>query len=394
MKNLSRETAQKIVQANRERERAVFSAHACLSQDGIRPYPERLKVPDELNMRPPFFHDTDKIIHSRAYARYIDKTQVFSRMDNDHITHRVLHVQLVAKIARTIGRSLGLNEDLIEAISLGHDLGHVPYGHAGERALNTICEQEGIGYFTHGAQSIRAVMELENGGKGLNLTLQTMDGMLCHNGELFSKNYAPDRGKTLEKFLDDYRTCFTVPHYADRLVPMTLEGCVVRLSDIIAYIGRDGEDAITVGVIERADIPEEVARTLGDHNDQIVNSLVCDIIENSYGRGELEFSAPVFEALTALRRFNYERIYLNEENRRDEEKLIPMFRFLFDSYMKDLEDPLSYISRWAEEKVSREYRTATREKRIIIDYLAGMTDRFFNRQYMSRALPEIRGYKF
>ncbi|MBN2626350.1 MAG: HD domain-containing protein [Spirochaetales bacterium] len=394
MKNLSRERAEIIVRQNREREKAILSPSACFSQDGFRLYPERLKVPDDLNMRPPFFHDTDKIIHSRAYTRYIDKTQVFSRMDNDHITHRVLHVQLVAKIARTIGRSLSLNEDLIEAISLGHDLGHVPYGHAGERALNRICEEEGIGYFSHGAQSIRAVMELENQGRGLNLTLQTMDGILCHNGELFSKNYTPERGKTLEKFLDDYRSCFTVPKYQSRLVPMTLEGCVVRLSDIIAYIGRDVEDAITVGLIERPDLPSYVTEVLGDRNDQIVNSLVSDIIENSFGKEELEFSPPVFEALIKLRKYNYERIYLNEANRRDEEKLIPMFRFLFDSYMKDLEDPQSYISRWAQEKISRNYRSETREKRIIIDYLAGMTDRFFNKQYMTRALPEIRGYKF
>ncbi|MDC7218738.1 MAG: HD domain-containing protein [Spirochaetales bacterium] len=393
MQYLHKEIAEEIVRTNNDRERAAFSPHACFSQDAIRLHPGRQKVPDELNMRPPFFHDTDKIIHSRVYTRYIDKTQVFSRMENDHITHRVLHVQLVAKIARTIGRCLRLNEDLIEAISLGHDLGHVPYGHAGERALNIICEEEGIGYFTHGAQSIRAVMELENHGKGLNLTFQTMDGILCHNGELFTKKYSPDRSKTLERFLDDYRSCFTVPNYPKKLVPMTLEGCVVRLSDIIAYIGRDVEDAITVGLIDRSDLPEETSRLLGDQNNSIVNTLVCDIINNSYGKGELEFSPPVFEALIALRKFNYTRIYLNEANRRDEAKLIPMFRFLFDSYKKDLDNPDSYISRWVD-RISGDYRSETREKRIIIDYLAGMTDRFFNKQYTERALPTIRGYKF
>ena len=394
MQSLKKDISEKVVRSNREREEATLSPSACFSRDAVRLDPDRQKVPDEINMRPPFFHDTDKIIHSRVYTRYIDKTQVFSRMDNDHITHRVLHVQLVAKIARTIGRSLGLNEDLIEAISLGHDLGHVPYGHAGERALNIICEQEGIGYFTHGAQSIRSVMELENRGLGLNLTLQTMDGILCHNGELFSKNYAPDRNKTADKFLDDYRSCFTVPKYPNRLIPMTLEGCVVRLCDIIAYIGRDVEDAITVGLIERSELPRDVAEVLGSRNDEIVNTLVCDIINNSYGKDELEFSPFVFDALISLRKFNYTKIYLNEANRRDEEKLIPMFRFLFDSYVKDLEDPQSYISLWAEEKISRSYRSETRDKRIIIDYLAGMTDRFFHKQYMERALPEIRGYKF
>jgi dGTPase len=255
MIHMGEEIAADIVKANRKREKDTLAAWACFSKEAIRFYPERLKVADDLNIRQSFYHDTDKIIHSRAYTRYIDKTQVFSRMDNDHITHRVLHVQLVAKVARTIGRSLRLNEDLIEAISLGHDLGHVPYGHAGERALNIICEQEGIGYFTHGAQSVKAVMELENQGEGLNLTLQTLDGMLCHNGELFSQNYAPEKNKTKEKFLDDYRCCFTIPRYPAKLIPMTLEGCVMRLSDIIAYIGRDVEDAITVGLIERSDLP-------------------------------------------------------------------------------------------------------------------------------------------
>ncbi len=394
MQSLHKDISEQIVRSNRKREEAILSPHACFSGDAIRLNPDRLKMPDEINMRPSFFHDTDKIIHSRVYTRYIDKTQVFSRMDNDHITHRVLHVQLVAKIARTIGRSLGLNEDLIEAISLGHDLGHVPYGHAGERALNIICEQEGIGYFTHGAQSIRSVMELENQGAGLNLTLQTMDGILCHNGELFSKNYAPYRQKTVEKFLDDYRSCFTVPKYPNKLIPMTLEGCVVRLSDIIAYIGRDVEDAITVGLIERSELPEDVSHVLGSRNDEIVNSLVCDIINNSFAKDELEFSPFVFDALVSLRKFNYTKIYLNDANKTDEEKLIPMFRFLFDSFMKDLENHDSYISRWAEEKISHNYRSETREKRIIIDYLAGMTDRFFNKQYMERALPKIRGYKF
>jgi dGTPase len=394
MQNLKSDISEKIVLINHNREEAILSSNACFSRDAIRLNPQRLKVPDEQNMRPPFFHDTDKIIHSRVYTRYIDKTQVFSRMDNDHITHRVLHVQLVAKIARTIGRSLRLNEDLIEAISLGHDLGHVPYGHAGERALNIICEEEGIGYFTHGAQSIRSVMELENQGEGLNLTLQTMDGILCHNGELFTKKYAPDQSKTLERFLDEYSSCFTVPKYPNKLIPMTLEGCVVRLSDIIAYIGRDVEDAITVGLINRPDLPKEVTSVLGSRNDEIVNTLVCDIINNSFGKEELEFSPHVFDALIYLRKFNYKQIYLNEANRKDEAKLIPMFRFLFDSYVKDLENPESYISRWAEEKISHDYRSETREKRIIIDYLAGMTDRFFNKQYMERALPQIRGYKF
>lgn len=390
---INKQIAEKIVSANHGNEKYKFSPWACLSRDGIRLNPDREKIAMEDNIRPSFFHDTDRIIHSHTYTRYIDKTQVFSHVKNDHITHRVLHVQLVAKIARVIGRSLSLNEDLIEAIALGHDLGHVPYGHVGERILNSICEQESLGHFTHNAQSVRAVLELEKEGKGLNLTVQTMDGILCHNGELFSQEYKPDRSKTPKQFLDEYQSCFVVPNYSKKLRPMTLEGCVVRLSDIIAYIGRDVEDAIIIGMIKREDLPEDVVKILGNSNDQIVNTLVVDIINNSFGKDYISLTAEVYNALMSLRKFNYKQIYLHPMNIADEHKIKKMFHELFSSFVKDIEVKDSYISRWANEKMGDKYRCETKNKKIVLDYIAGMTDSFFIKQYKQRLLPEDIFYK-
>jgi len=302
----------KIVFNNLHRERQTLLRYACKNRRGIRKYPEREKIPDRENIRPVFFHDTDKIIHSNAYSRYIDKTQVFYLFENDHITHRVLHVQLVSKIGRVIGRCLRLNEDLIEAIALGHDLGHVPYGHDGERILNKLCNSSGIGCFCHNAQSVRILMVLEEKGKGLNLSLQVLDGILAHNGELLSKEYTPNYGKTWQDFEEEYKKCFEVEDYSEKIVPMTLEGCVVRISDVIAYIGRDIEDAITLKVIRKNDIPREIRRTLGFPNDKIIHTLVLDLVKNSYDKDYLAFSEDVFNALNDLLKFNKVSIYQNQ----------------------------------------------------------------------------------
>ena len=184
MANIQFDIADKIVKQNHVRELKNLSKYACRSIKGNRLEPDRERIPDRKNVRTTFFHDTDSVIHSRAYTRYIDKTQVFYLIENDHITHRVLHVQLVSKIARTIGRFLRLNEDLLEALSLGHDVGHAPYGHDGEEYLKNFCKKMRIGTFAHNAQSVRLFTEIENFGKGLNLTLQVLDGILCHNGEI------------------------------------------------------------------------------------------------------------------------------------------------------------------------------------------------------------------
>ena len=253
-------------------------------------------------------------MHSLAYTRYIDKTQVFFLFENDHITHRVLHVQFVSKIARVIGRCLKLNEDLIEAISLGHDLGHVPYGHDGERYLNKIYYEKTQNFFNHNAQSVRFLMELENRGRGLNLTLQVLDGILCHNGEIVERIYEPDNSKNWDKFLEEYEKCWTIKDYSKKIRPMTLEGCLVRICDVIAYIGRDIEDAIVVKLIKRKDIPAEITSVLGNTNRSIIDTLVRDIIVNSYDKPYIMLSKDKFDALKLLLDFNYKNIYMNPKN--------------------------------------------------------------------------------
>lgn len=383
-----------IVLNNLQRERKALSRHACKNNSGIRQYPDREKLPDRVNIRPVFFHDTDKIMHSLVYSRYIDKTQVFSLFEHDHITHRVLHVQFVSKIGRVIGRSLGLNEDLIEAISLGHDLGHVPYGHDGETILHGMCKDNGIGYFCHNAQSVRLLMEIENKGKGLNLSLQVLDGILAHNGEMLSEVYKPNYDKTWEIFEEEYKKCFMEENYSKNVYPMTLEGCVVRISDVIAYIGRDIEDAIIVKLIKRKDIPEGIQRTLGSKNDQIINALVLDLIENSYNKDHLSFSKNVFKSLKGLQEFNMKNIYINPKIKTENQKIENMFKQLFNKYCEALEseDARSSIYQYHLNLMNDDYYQKTDKKRIAIDYIAGMTDDFFNNQYKELFVPKSYGY--
>ena len=384
----------KIVLHNLQRERKILSRYACKNNKGVRKYPNREKTPDRENIRPTFFHDTDKIIHSLAYSRYIDKTQVFYLIEDDHITHRVLHVQFVSKIGRVIGRCLKLNEDLIEAISLGHDLGHSPYGHDGEAILHKLCRDNGIGCFCHNAQSVRFLMEIEQKGEGLNLSLQVLDGILSHNGEMLNKEYKPNCGKTWEIFEEEYKKCFTEENDGKKIYPMTLEGCVVRISDIIAYIGRDIEDAITLKLIKRKDIPEEIRKTIGDSNDKIINALVLDLIENSYDKDYLAFSEDIFKALNELRKFNYEKIYHNPKIKTQSHKIENVFKQLFEKYYQDLENGNSDspIYQYFLKEMNDNYQNNTDKKRIVIDFIAGMTDDFFNTQYKESFVPQSYGY--
>lgn len=356
----------------------LFSEYACKSENGIKLHEE---VED---IRPVFFRDIDKIIHSQGYTRYIDKTQVYSFIENDHITHRVLHVQLVAKIARTIGRALRLNEDLIEAVALGHDVGHSPFGHAGEKFLDDIARRENIGYFCHNAQSVRTLKDLEN----LNITVQALDGMLAHNGEILLNKYEPDTSKTKEQFLDELHKVFTVEGYSKKIRPMTLEGSVVRLSDIIAYIGRDIEDAIIVGSIKREDLPNEITNVLGDNNKDIVNTLILDVIENSIDKPYLSFSNEIFNSLINLKKWNYEHIYSSKEATKNLDILEKAFNDLFYSYLDKIDNRknieitsnMTYSEKLLFNFVSNkseEYKRETDIRRIVIDYISGQTDKFF-----------------
>ncbi|MFC2166954.1 deoxyguanosinetriphosphate triphosphohydrolase family protein [Acidobacteriota bacterium] len=383
----------KIVINNFQRDRQSLVRYACKNIHGIRKSPEKEKIPDRKNIRPIFFHDADKIMHSHAYSRYIDKTQVFSLFENDHITHRVLHVQFVSKIGRVIGRCLGLNEDLIEAIALGHDLGHVPYGHDGERILNEICGKNKIGFFCHNAQSVKLLMEIENGGKGLNLSLQVLDGILSHNGEILSEEYRPHYTKTWEEFEQDYMNCFQKKDHSKKIVPMTLEGCVVRIADIIAYIGRDIEDAITLKLIKRNQIPHEIKRNLGNSNDKIINNLVLDLLENSFDKNYLKFSEDVFKALKDLMAFNNDHIYLNPRIKTQAHKIENMFKQLFNKFYRDLKDndKSSDLFHHFLKDLNDDYLLSSRKPRIVIDFISGMTDDYFNNQFTKVFVPQSFG---
>ena len=384
---------QEIIRNNQQREESTLSPYACKSHAGSRYEPEREKIADCLNIRPIFFHDTDKIIHSLAYSRYIDKAQVFFLFENDHITHRVLHVQFVSKIARVIGRCLKLNEDLIEAIALGHDIGHAPYGHDGEAYLNQLCISHGTGYFYHNLQSVRLLKEIENRGHGLNISLQVLDGIMAHNGEIESQTLLPDYRKTWSSFLDDYHRGFNEEDYYKKFRPMTLEGMAVRISDIIAYIGRDIEDAIIVKLIQREDLPGQVVDVLGNRNDTIINALVLDLIDNSFNRDCLSFSPGVFAALKELKKFNYQAIYLNPKIKTQNNKIRRMFELLFEKYLNDLKDNRkdSPIFKLFLDHMDQVYLSNTPLERVVVDFISGMTDDFFNHQFRESFLPSSFG---
>ncbi|MDE5539686.1 MAG: HD domain-containing protein [Bacilli bacterium] len=336
---------------------------------------------NEPDIRPPFFHDIDRIIYSLAFIRYQDKTQVFSWNDHDHVSKRMIHVQFVSKIARTIGRALGLNEDLIEAAALGHDLGHVPFGHVGERILNDISLKAGEGFFNHNIESVRNLMYIENYGQGLNISVQVLDAIMCHNGEVTLGKYSPI-SKTKEELLKEYEATYHDKETLINLKPMTLEGCVVRVSDLIAYLGRDIDDAVRLKLITRSDIPVSITSVLGDNTKDIVNNCILDIINNSFGHNYILLSPHIYEAIEALKKFNYEHIYAKSESSRSKHKLEKMFNVLYETYLKDIKihnENSSIINSYLRNMAS-EYKN-TKPERIVLDYIAGMTDEFFMSEY-------------
>ena len=366
------------------REGHILSPFGTLSKDGLRRNNEQ-RI--EEGHRQNFAVDSDRILHSLAYTRYIDKTQVFYLVENDHITHRVLHVQLVSKISRTIGRFLGLNEDLIEAIALGHDIGHCPFGHDGETYLSSLCQEAGIGPYLHNVQSVRFLEKIERKGAGLNLTLQVLDGILCHDGEIHVTALQSVTGKTFVDFDEEITSKMKDPKRP--LVPMTLEGCVVRMADTIAYIGRDIEDAIRLNLIVRSDLPKDCVSVLGNTNGTIVYTLVTDVIKNSVHHPSIAFTERVSDALKRLRQFNMERIYLNPLIKPEASKIQDAFRFLFNQYMKDLSknNENSIIYRDFLFKMSDHYTSYASAAEIVRDYIAGMTDDFFIQRLPEKLRP-------
>ncbi len=365
----------------------------------IRYYQESEK--DRRDIRTPFFRDTDRIIHSKAYARYIGKSQVFFNLDtfNANITHRALHVTLVSRLAQQIGRVLRLNTDLIESIAHGHDVGHAPFGHLGEHILNDLSEKYGLGRFFHNAQGIRWLSRLEKRfpqepAKGLNLTLQVLDGILCHNGEISERKLKPKtiNGKSWDDHFEEYKD--SMDKNKINRIPMSYEGIAVRFADTMAYIGRDIEDAILLNYIKREDVPKSCKDVLGDTNRDIIHHLMMDLLSRSLESDTIGYTEEVFEALKRLKEFNYKNIYhrrdfLIEDDSRMTfmDKVREKFKVIFEKSLADLEnkrfnsyifkDHIEYID---DEDFSTYYKPLKDDDKlplIVRDYIAGMSDEYF-----------------
>ena len=364
------------------RSEELFSPLAATSAKAVRRHNRKAE-----DIRTPYSRDADRIIHTRAYTRYIDKTQVFYLVENDHITHRVIHVQLVSKIARTIGRSLRLNEDLIEAIALGHDIGHIPYGHFGETCLSALCQKHGIGRFSHNVQSVRFLDQIED----CDLTMQVLDGILCHNGEADDLRIAPEPFRDWDAF--DQKVQDTAEGRGSA-APMTLEGCVVKFADTIAYIGRDLQDARDIGLIsEETQVPAPSRDVLGTTNAEIINTLIYDLLENSETETEgfIAYSRDVERALIAMRTFSREMIYNNPKLISERAKIERMYETLFSSCLEDLEHGnknAKIVSDFlATGWTSPRYLESATNPELVRDFIAGMTDRYFAKRFEECVIP-------
>ena len=333
----------------------------------------------ETIIRPAFVRDIEKIINSLYYNRYADKTQVFSFYKNDDISRRAIHVQIVSRIARDIGRILNLNLDLIEAIALGHDIGHTPFGHAGERILGKIYFDRTGRYFNHNVHSVRVLDKILK----LNISLQTLDGILCHNGELELDEYKPSVLSNFNDFDKKVNTCYTDKNAVKKLIPSTLEGCVVRICDIIAYIGKDRQDAIKTKIIKNENIFND--GVIGRFNAVMINNLIVNIIENSYGKDYLKLDKEHFDALKECKKANNEIIYQNKEQNEKYEKIIsPMFERIYDRLMSDLKSckknsviykhHIDYINENTKYRVQGNYLNENSYDDIVTDFIASMTD--------------------
>lgn len=330
--------------------------------------------------RPAFVRDIDKIMHCPFYNRYTDKTQVFSLTKNDDISRRALHVQLVSRIARTIGKTLNLNLELIEAIALGHDIGHTPFGHAGERFLDDLYSDRTGRHFSHNIHSVRVLDKIFP----YNITLQTLDGIAAHNGELECIEYRPRPLESFEEFDELIESCYQDNNNIKKLVPSTLEGCVVRISDIIAYLGKDRQDAERAGIIEGNEYFDN--GKIGKHNAEFINNLSVNIIENSYGKDYIKLDEEYFTALSEAKKQNYDLIYKDKKVKQALENIIrPMMGEIYERLLDDLlrgnrDSPvfshhISYVNK-AHYKRKEPYENSAPDT-IVADYIASMTDDYF-----------------
>ncbi len=333
-------------------------------------------------MRTPFVRDAEKILHSPFYNRYADKTQVFSLYRNDDLTRRSLHVQIVSRTARTMGETLGLNTNLIEAIALGHDIGHTPFGHAGERFLSELLYSHMGRCFCHNIQSVRVLDKIFHH----NLSLMTLNGIAAHNGEVEAQNYAPSPMTDFSVF--DAKVEASCLDERENLtwVPSTLEGCLVRICDMIAYLGKDRQDALRVGLIPDDTVFSDTG--IGRFNAEMMNNLTVDVIENSYGKNAIAMSPDVYRALSVAKRENYEIIYLAPAVKRIfDETVRPMIERLYTALRKDClaldEGSLIYRHHIRKVETSPVNRNASHVYReepvdlIVADYIASMTDDYF-----------------
>lgn len=375
--SLSPELALRIEKDRQERAvaTAAFDEAKVIRRDNAR---------DGANViRTAFIRDIDKILHCPFYNRYADKTQVFSYYKNDDITRRGLHVQLVSRIARTIGKALSLNLDLIEAIALGHDIGHTPFGHAGESFLDEIYFAHTGRHFSHNIHSVRVLDEIFP----YNISLQTLNGIAAHDGELELAEYCPGPLDSFETFDRQIEACYVDKGNVRKLIPATLEGCVMRISDIIAYLGKDRQDAEKAGML-KTDAYDTCA--IGTHNAEIINNLVVNIIENSYGKPYIKMDEIHFEALKKAKADNYSLIYLNDTVKSKTQTMVrPMMHRMYERLLADLlagkEDSpifthhIAYVNR-AHYTRLRPYEE-TEPNQLVVDYIASMTDDYFTDLY-------------
>ena len=322
------------------RELEYLSPYATKSKESLG----RKEKETECDLRPVFQRDRDRILHSKSFRRLKQKTQVFLLPWGDHYRTRLTHTLEVSQNARTIAKALRLNEDLVEAISLGHDLGHTPFGHAGERALDEICP---LG-FRHNEQSVRVVEHLEKDGKGLNLTKEVLDGILTH--------------QTASQ-------------------PMTLEGQIVRLSDKIAYVNHDIDDAIRGGILSEADIPPKFRMVLGNSTKERLNTITHDVITNSMEQGSIQMSEEVEEAMQGLRKFMFDNVYRNPLAKQEEHKAVEMVKNLYSYYME-------HADKLPQEYLRLMEMNGDSQEQIICDYIAGMTDNYAVKTFQEIFVPE------
>ncbi|MBR5192086.1 MAG: HD domain-containing protein [Clostridia bacterium] len=329
-------------------------------------------------LRSNFIRDIDKILNCPYYNRYSDKTQVFSFYKNDDITRRGLHVQLVSRIARTIGKALNLNLELIEAIALGHDLGHTPFGHAGERFLDEIYFSKTNRRFAHNLQSVRVLDKIFP----LNVTLQTLDGIAGHNGEIEMEVYKPNDISSFEELDLAIENCYINGENLTKLSPSTLEGLVVRVADIIAYLGKDRQDGTKAKVFNENNFYSGI---IGSINAEMVNNLSVNVVENSYGKNYIKFNKEYFLALQQAKKDNYQNLYNNEKTQNMVKVVKPMMNKLYEKLLEDLltknlTSPIftHHINYLNKPYYKREKPYLEQEpNQIVVDFIASMTDDYF-----------------